>query len=140
MDPWLVRLLLIVAVFALSYPFAYSRFKKERDPDWEARWGELSWRERGRLMKAARRGERPLNPEEAELVAGSARFQRTFDQTLSPILFIRYAVAALVILAALATGSPVMIAIALVFLALLAWFYYRDRIRKRNLERAEDGD
>jgi Flp pilus assembly protein TadB len=134
MDLW-QQLLVSLAIFAVAYPIVYLRLKRERDPDWERRWGEQPLSERRRLMAAAKRGERPNDPDEAELVVGSARHQRSIGS--GSFASGRLLIAVIVLLAAVAEGlSPPIVALALALVAFLAWMWHRDRVRRRNLDRA----
>jgi Flp pilus assembly protein TadB len=136
MDPGL-RLLSIVVIFLVVLPFVYWRLKKERDPEWERRWGELPLVERKRLIQRARRGETSTDPGEAQLIAGSARHQRSVRRSASNAGIGSLVVASVLVLAALAKGSLPMIGLALVLLGVLAWLAYRDRALDRRLASSE---
>lgn len=139
MDPGL-RLLSFVVIFLVVLPFVYWRLKKERDPEWERRWGQLPLGERKRLIRHAQRGETSVDPAEAELIAGSARYQRSVRRSASHAGIGRLVVASVLVLAALAEGSLPMIGLALALLAVLAWLAYRDRALDRRLAHFEDPD
>jgi hypothetical protein len=139
MDPAL-RLLLFVVIFLIVLPFVYRHLKKERDPEWERRWGELPLGERRRLIRQAQRGETSTDPTEAELIAGSARYQQSVRRSTSHAGIGRLVVASVLVLAALAEGSLPMIGFALALLAVLAWLAYRDRALDRRLARSADPD
>jgi len=138
MDPW--QLLPLVVIFLVAVPsfFFYRRMKKERDPEWERRWGELPRGERRRLARLARRGETATDPAEAELVAGSARYQRSVRRSVSYGGVVRVVVASMLLLAAIAEGSLPLIGMALVFLGLVVLLRRRDRGLDRKLARVED--
>lgn len=136
MDPGL-RLLSFVVIFLVVLPFVYRRLKKERDPEWERRWGELPLGERKRLIRRARRGETSTDPVEAELIAGSARYQQSVRRSASNADIGRLVVASVLILAALAKGSLPMIGLAAALLGVLGWLAYRDRALDRRLARSE---
>lgn len=137
MDPGL-RLLSFVVIFLLVLPFVYRRLKKERDPEWERRWRELPLGERRRLIRHARRGETSTDPAEAELIAGSASYQRSVRRSALHAGIGRLVVASVLILAALAEGSLPMIGLAFALLAVLAWLAYRDRSLDTRLARSEN--
>jgi len=139
MDPWL-RLLSFVVIFLVVLPFVYKRLKKEQDPEWARRWKELPFGERKRLIQRARRGDTSADPVEAQLIAGSARYQRSVRQSISHSSVVRLVLASVLLLAALAEGSLPMIGFALVLLGVLAWLAYRNRILNRRLARSEDLD
>ncbi|HEX6601132.1 MAG TPA: hypothetical protein VF030_00685 [Solirubrobacterales bacterium] len=140
MDPVLVKLLAFAAVFLISLPFVHRQLKDAQDPEWEERWGELPHPERERISAAVRRGERFEDPNEAYLAAGSAREQRVFGGSHSHSHALRLVIAGVLLLAAVAEGSLLMVVLALALLALFGWFARRDRVTKRNLEQAEAGN
>lgn len=138
MDPWLL-LLPFAVVFLAAVSFIFNRrMKKERDPEWERRWSQLPRAERWRLMRQARRGETASDPAKAELVAGSARHQRSVGRSVSYGSVVRLVVASMFLLAAIVEGSVPMIGMALAFLALVVWLRRRDRGLDRRLARVED--
>lgn len=139
MDPGL-RLLSFVVIFLVVLPFVYRRLKKERDPEWERRWSELPLGERKRLIRHPRRGETSTDPIEAELIAGSARYQRSVRRSTSHAGIGRLVVASVLVLAALGEGSVPMIGLALALLGVVAWLAHRDRTLDRRLASSEDSD
>lgn len=139
MDP-VLRLLSFVVIFLVVLPFVYWHLRKERDPEWERRWRELPLGERRRLIRHARRGETSTDPAEAELIAGSARYQRSVRRSTSHAGIGRLVVASVLVLAALAKGSLPMIGLALALLAVLAWLAHRDRALDSRLGRSENPD
>jgi len=79
-----------------------------------------------------------LDPAEAELVAGSARNQRSVRRSVSYGGVARIVVASMFLLAAIAEGSVPMIGMALAFLGLVVLLRRRDRGLDRRLARVED--
>jgi hypothetical protein len=75
-----IAVLIIWALILLGIVYAVvARIRrKPPDPTWKESWRGLSSAERDRLAAAARDGEAPADPEDAALVAGSARAQRPY--------------------------------------------------------------
>jgi hypothetical protein len=140
MDPRLLLLAFVAMFVVVTTPFAYRRMKRERNLEWERRWTQLPLAERWRLIRQARRGITPADPAEAELVAGSARYQRSVRRSVSYRGIVRLVVASILLLAAIAEGSVLLIGLALAFLGFVAWLGRRDRALDRRLASAEDLD
>jgi hypothetical protein len=134
------HLLIPHVLFPNFFAVAYVRLRKNRDPDWEERWRYLSRRDRLRISSAARRGEMPSDPVEAELAAGSARQQRQVFSggAIGPI--INMVVAVVLMLAGIAQGSPLISAGGAALFGFAFWRRKRERNISRNLNRVERGD
>ena len=129
---------LFLIAFLVTFPILRTYLRTKQEPEWEARWNALPQLQRQYIEDAVRRGEPLLDPEEAELAAGYARRQRATSSLFSRSPVIHFVLAGFLLLIALAGGSPVLLALVLLLLAFLIWVAYRERVTKRNLDRAED--
>ncbi|HET7417794.1 MAG TPA: hypothetical protein VFJ61_09245 [Solirubrobacterales bacterium] len=134
----LIKLGLFALIFLVAFSVLYRRLRNEQDPEWEGRWRSLPQSEQERLAEAARRGERLEDPDEAYLAAGSAREQRSLGSGAASFVSGRAVLVGVVLIASIAAGSPLMIAVSLLLLSVFGVLAYRARAVDRNLERAEE--
>jgi Flp pilus assembly protein TadB len=124
--------------FAVAFPLVYAYLRTKQEPEWEARWNELPQLQRQHIEDAVRRGEPLFDPEEAELAAGYARQQRATSALFSHSRVVHLTLAAFLLLITLVGGSPLLAVLVVLLLGFLIWVAYRERVTKRNLDRAED--
>ena len=132
------EILLFAITFVFVFPLVYKVLRSSQDPEWEARWNQLPQLQREQIEASVRRGEPLQDREEAELGAGFARQQRSTSALVSHRRVIHFVFAGVLLLIALAGGSPLLAVSILILLAFLIWAAYRERLTKRNLGRAED--
>ena len=132
------EILLFAIAFAVAFPLVYAYLRAKQEPEWEERWNQLPQLQRQQIEDAVQRG-RPLeDPEEAELGAGYARQQRATSALFSQDRLVHFVLASFLLLIALIGGSPLLLAPLVLLLGFLIWVAYRERLTKRNLERAEN--
>jgi Flp pilus assembly protein TadB len=132
-----LHLVLFVALLALIAIRGYGNRPARPDPDWDTRWNQLPQIQREQIASAVRRGEPLQDPEEAELAAALARRQRSTSALLSNHWLVHLVLVGFLLVVVLIGGSPLLIVPVLLLLAFLIWVAYRERVTKRNLERAE---
>ncbi|HWO83881.1 MAG TPA: hypothetical protein VNM38_08865 [Solirubrobacterales bacterium] len=132
------ELLLFAFLFLASFPLIYRYLKTQQDPEWEERWNQLPQLQREQIASAVRRGETLQNPEEAELAAGFARQQRATATIFSSGRVAHFVLAGFFLLIGIVGSSPLVLVLALFLLSFFGWVAYRERVTKRNLDRAED--
>jgi Flp pilus assembly protein TadB len=132
------ELLLFAVIFLAAFPLIYRYLQTQQDPQWEERWKQLPQLQRQRIATAVQRGEVLQDPGEAELAAGYARQQRATATIFSSGRVAHLALASFFLLIGIVGGSPLVLVFALFLLSFFTWVAYRERVTKRNLDRAED--
>jgi flagellar biosynthesis component FlhA len=99
----------------------------------------LPIRDRLRIARAARRGERLDDPSEATLAAGSAQYQQQllFNSRIGDPR-VQLVFAFVVTLIGVLARSPSIVALGLAIIALSAWRLSRLKARRENLAQAEE--
>jgi Flp pilus assembly protein TadB len=133
----LSEIVFFAIAFAVAFPLLYAYLRRQQEPEWEARWNQLPQAQRQHIKDAVQRGEPLADPEEAELGAGFARQQRAASALFSQTRIVHLVLATILLLVALVGGSPLLLVLIALLLAFLIWVAYRERLTKRNLERAE---
>lgn len=134
-----VGLLIFTGAIATIVAVRYRWLLAIRDKEWKRRWRALPKRERLRIAAAVRRGEKLDDPAEAELAAGSARFQRDVvygGMSVGPMM--QPAVAGIALLGGLLSGSVALIVFGLALVAFDGWRMWSNRTRRETLTRAAE--
>jgi Flp pilus assembly protein TadB len=132
------ELLLFAVIFLAAFPLIYKYLQAKQDPAWEERWSQVPRLQREQIAAAVRRGEPVQDPEEEELAAGYARQERATATIFSNGRVAHLALATFFLLIGIVGGSPLVLVLALFLLSFFTWVAYRERVTKRNLDRAED--
>jgi hypothetical protein len=137
MSAKLTILVILLVVFAVFYLAAYRRMAAGRDLDWERRWRQLPRGDRKRISAAVRRGETLVDPWEAGLAAGSARFQRQLVWHPTAGAWTMLAIFLAISVAVVLDGNLALLPLGLAGLAFAFWRLSRAVAVTRNLARAE---
>jgi Flp pilus assembly protein TadB len=134
-----VALIGLIAILVGISAFEWRRMRSHpaQIPEWRREMKQTPWRDRRRIARAVRRGERLDDPREARLAAGMAEQQQKVNRSmrLLPKANLIFGVA-LVLIGLLATALRVALLGALIIALALIERTRRDRQRRR-LEHAE---
>jgi len=135
-------LIVFAALFALFFPLEWRRQRSQaaRNPEWEKAMRATPRRDRQRISRAVRRGQRLDNPREAQLAVGMAEQQQLVNRSLRGLpkvnLAFGTALAALGLLAGVATVAI----LGLVFVAVGLAETNREGRRRKRLDQAEQAN
>lgn len=130
----------IVVILGIGIVLAFRRDDENEDPEWEARWRDLTPADRSRIKAAARTGALLADPEETELAAGFARHDHRLLAVYNLAAAASVAAGAALMVAGIVADSLVFVIGGGVFLLRGLWAFHLDFQAARNFREAISRD